>query len=89
MPTVHFTKALERHVTCPSAAVGGATVHEVLDGYFALNPAVRGYVLDEQGALRRHVTVFVGDAQLVDRTTMSDAVAGGDEIYVMQALSGG
>jgi len=32
--------------------VGGTTVREALDLYFEAFPAVRGYVLDERGAVR-------------------------------------
>ena len=52
-------------------------------------PALRGYVLDEQGTLRKHMTVFVDDEQLADRKDLSDAVTATTRIYVMQALSGG
>ena len=61
----------------------------VLEAYFQRHPGVRGYVLDEQGALRHHVVVFVGGAQARDRQGLSDAVADEAEVYVMQALSGG
>ena len=60
-----------------------------LEAYFARHAGVRGYVLDEQGALRRHVVVFVGDEQARDRIGLGDEVSDGSEIYVMQALSGG
>lgn len=89
MATVHFTRALQRHVECPSSNVAGATVHEVLDAYFEQHPAVRGYVLDDRGVLRRHVTIFVQGTQVVDRDNLSDALDTNDEVHVMQALSGG
>ena len=89
MPTVHFTKALERHVDCPVAQVDAKTAREALDAYFAIHPAVRGYVLDERGLLRTHVNVFVDGAQLIDRHGMSDPVGPRGEVYVLQALSGG
>jgi hypothetical protein len=89
MPTVHFTKALERHVECPAAQVEATTAREALDAYFALHPGVRGYVLDERGLLRTHVNVFVDGAQLADREGMSDSVGPRGEVYVLQALSGG
>lgn len=89
MPRIAFTSNLRRHVDCPAAAVHGATVAECLADYFATNPQVRTYVLDDQGRIRRHVAVFVGGEQLRDPATQSDAVADGDEITVMQALSGG
>ena len=66
MPLVAFTRNLRRHVDCPTAEVAGTTVAECLAAYFARYPAVRSYVLDEQGAVRRHVAVFVGNGQLVD-----------------------
>lgn len=86
---MRFTKNLERHVACPSGEHAGGTVREVLDAYFAAHPGVRGYVLDERGVLRKHMNVFVDGEQLADRRHLSDAVAPGTQIYVMQALSGG
>jgi sulfur carrier protein ThiS len=86
---VQFTKAMQRHVEAPAATVPGATVRDALAAYFTERPAVRSYVLDEQGALRKHITVFLNGDQIVDRARMSDAAGDSDEIYVMQALSGG
>lgn len=89
MAQVVFTKNLQRHVPCPSVAEPGATVREVLDAVFAKNPQVRGYVLDEQGALRKHMVIFVNGRQILDRVHLSDAVTPDAEVYIMQALSGG
>jgi hypothetical protein len=86
---VVFTPNLRRHVECPTAAVAGATVREVLDRVFADNPRLRGYVLDDQGVLRRHMIVFVDGNQVSDRDGLSDKVGATSEVYVMQALSGG
>jgi hypothetical protein len=69
--------------------VPGATVIEALEAYFERHPRVRGYVVDEQGALRRHVVVFIDGEQARDRDRLSDPLRDGAEIYVMQALSGG
>jgi len=89
MPTVSFTRALERFLPAPSAAVEGATVGAALAAVFASRPALRGYVLDDQGVLRRHVAVYVNGRVLSDRIGLSDPVGPRDEIYVFQALSGG
>jgi molybdopterin synthase sulfur carrier subunit len=86
---VVFTRNLERHVSCPPTTVDGTTVHEVLSAVFAQNERLRSYVVDEHGALRKHMVIFVDGSQIVDRETLSDAVAADGEIYVMQALSGG
>ena len=56
---------------------------------FAANPRLRGYVLDERGQLRKHVTIFVDDAPIRDRTTLTDAIDPETEVFVLQALSGG
>jgi hypothetical protein len=89
VPSVHFTVNLQRHVDAPTVEVAGDTVRAALEGVFVANPRVRGYVLDDQGALRRHMNVFVDGEMIQDRTTQSDAVGERSEIYVMQALSGG
>lgn len=89
MARVVFTPNIQRHVACPEAQAAGATVREVLDGVFAGNPQARTYVLDDQGGLRRHMTVFVDGTAIRDRTALSDAVGETSTIYVFQALSGG
>ncbi len=89
MPRVTFSGNFRRHLDCPPQEVAGATVREALEASFAQNPRMRGYVLDDQGALRRHVIVFVGGEPVSDRQRLSDAVAPDAEISVLQALSGG
>lgn len=89
MPTVSFTSALQRFMPTPSAQVEGATVAAALAAVFATRPALRGYVLDDQGALRRHVSVYVNGEPVTDRVRLTDAVDPRDEIYVLQALTGG
>ncbi len=89
MPRVAFTRNLQRHVACPPCTVAGATVRESLDAAFALYPLARGYVLDEHGALRHHMAIFVDGEPVTDRRALSDAVPATAEIFVMQALSGG
>lgn len=89
MTSISFTPNLRRHVEVPGARVSGRTVREVLDAYFATNPAVRGYVLDDQGAVRTHVVIFLNGSPVRDRAELSDSINEDDEIFVFQALSGG
>jgi hypothetical protein len=56
---------------------------------FAANPRLRSYVLDDQGRLRHHVVIFIGEQRILDSVGLSDPVGETDEIFVMQALSGG
>jgi hypothetical protein len=89
MPRVSFTPHLQRFLDAPPREVSGGTVGEALAQVFADNPRLRGYVLDEHGAVRHHVTVFVDDRAIHDRTHLSDAVGTETEIFILQALSGG
>lgn len=89
MVRVSFTQNIQRHVACPSVEARGATVREVLDDVFARHAAVRSFVLDDQGGVRRHMIVFLNGRPIRDRERLTDAVPDGAELYVMQALSGG
>ena len=89
MAKVNFTRNLERHLEVPATEAAGATVREVLDAVFERNPPLRGYVLDDQARLRKHVAVFVDGKQVTDRDGLSDPVGPDGEVTVMQALSGG
>ena len=89
MPRISFTANLRRHLECPTEQVPGGTVREALEAVFAGNPRLRGYVLDDQGAVRFHVVVFLDGRPVADRARLSDPVEPASEIHVLQALSGG
>jgi len=89
VPAVSFTPALRRFLRAPETRVEAATVGEALAAVFASQPALRGYVLDDQGAVRRHVAIYVNGRPVSDRTRLSDAVGPHDQIHVFQALTGG
>jgi molybdopterin synthase sulfur carrier subunit len=89
MPKVSFTPNIQRHVQCPDTEAPGTSVCEVLDYIFSRNPTARSYVLDDQGALRKHMTIFVDGETIRDRTKLSDRVAPNSTIHIFQALSGG
>jgi molybdopterin converting factor small subunit len=89
MASVHFTPNLTRHTECPTATLPAVTVAELLERYFERWPAVRGFVLDDQGEVRKHIKVLVDGRNLRDRRRLSDGLAEDSEVYVFQALSGG
>lgn len=89
MAKVHFTTNLRRHVDCPSVEAPGGTLHDVLAQVFAVQQRLGSYVLDEQGALRKHMLVLIDGQRVRDREKLSDPVKPDSEIHVMQALSGG
>jgi molybdopterin converting factor small subunit len=89
MAKVVFTPNVQRHVGCPEAEAAGRTVREVLENVFTANPQARGYVLDDQSGLRKHMTIFLDGQMIRDRARLADAVSETSTIYVFQALSGG
>lgn len=89
MPTVEFAPALTRHVPCPPQRVEGATLRAALDNALLAAPALRSYVLDEQGAVRKHVAVFVNAQMIASRTQLDVALQPQDKVMVIQALTGG
>jgi len=89
MALVRFTENIQRHVACQTRQAAGATVRDVLEAVFAENRQARAYVLDDTGALRRHMMVFVDGELIRDRTNLSDPVKPDAKVDVMQALSGG
>ncbi len=89
MPTIRFTRNIQRHLACPTKEVEGATVRETLESYFREHAGARGYVLDDQGRLRHHMAVFVNGHQITDRDTLADSVPQDAVIDIVQSLSGG
>jgi sulfur-carrier protein len=89
MARIEFTAQLQRFTETPKLDVAAATLREALDAAFAANPRLRGYVLDEQGHVRKHVVVFVDAQRLEDRNDLSHPLRPDSRVYVLQALSGG
>jgi sulfur carrier protein ThiS len=89
MPTVEFAPALTRHVPCPRQELGVGSLADVLDRSFAIAPALRAYVLDEQGAVRKHVAVFVNGEMIPNRNDLTRVLERDDRVHVIQALTGG
>lgn len=90
LPTLRFTAALGRFFPgLGQTDLPGTTVDEVLRHAEARFPGLRRYLLEDQGALRQHVNIFVNGERIRDRDRLSDALNEGDEVFVLQALSGG
>ena len=89
MAEITFTKHLERFLSAPRQRAVGGSVRVVLRNVFEVNPELRGYVLDDQDRLRKHIIVFIDGRMIRDRKGLSDSVEECSQVYVMQALSGG
>lgn len=90
MPTIKFTNALQRFFPALSETeLEAGSLVEVLEQLEARHPGLRNYIVDEQGALRKHVNIFIDGDLIHDRDGLSDSFGERSEIYIMQALSGG
>jgi sulfur-carrier protein len=86
---VCFAPQLQRHVPCPDQSVPEGSLSTVLEAAFYAAPLMRRYVLDDQGAIRKHVAVFIGDQLHRTRDDLSVFIPKGTKIHIIQALSGG
>jgi molybdopterin converting factor small subunit len=71
------------------ALPGPATVADVLDVLRRDHPALERRVRDEQGALRTHVNLFVGDDNVRALGGLATQLRPGTELSILAAISGG
>lgn len=89
MVKVEFASSLRRHVECAPQQVAAGSLRAVLDTALLAAPELGHYVFDDQGNVRKHVAVFVNQALVANREDLSQPIANGDRVLVIQALSGG
>jgi molybdopterin converting factor small subunit len=65
------------------------TVGQALQRLWALHPGVRDRVVTEQGEVRQHVNVFVGNESIRFTGGLETPVQDGVEIWIVPAVSGG
>ena len=90
MAQIKFTANLKRFFPdlC-ECSIDAATVAEIVAAVDRRWRGLGDYIIDEQGALRKHVNIFVGDELLRDKQTLSDRVSRDTRVFIVQALSGG
>jgi molybdopterin synthase sulfur carrier subunit len=89
MAQVHFTSWLRELVPDAPLSADGGTVGEALAALWAQQPQVRGYVVDDQGRLRKHVCIFADGQRLQHAAALTHRINPDSQLYVMQALTGG
>jgi hypothetical protein len=89
MAQIHFTAWLRSVVPDGPVTAGGGTVGEALAALTVERPHVRGYVVDDQGRLRKHVCIFADGVRLPHASALSHPIRPDSQLHVMQALSGG
>lgn len=67
----------------------GSTLSEVLDSLEDNHPGIRSRVLDDAGALRRFVNIYVGDDDVRFIGGLDATVADGAKVSIIPAVAGG
>lgn len=77
---------LRSYTTAGEVEAEGATLAELLATLDRRYPGIRFRVVDEQDRIRPHMRFFVNGEQVF---TLAHALEPGDEVQLVQALSGG
>lgn len=90
MAQVRFTPNLKRFFpNLTPVELPAKSVAELMDRIEEVYPGLRAYLVDEQGSLREHVNVYARGELIWDREALTDYLGPSDEVYILQALSGG
>jgi molybdopterin synthase sulfur carrier subunit len=65
------------------------TLAEALTVLWTLYPGVRDRVVTEQGHVREHINIFIGDENVRYTGGLASRVSSGSEISIVPAVSGG
>lgn len=66
-----------------------ATLAEALSVLWTLYPGVRDRIATEQGQVREHINIFIGDENVRYTGGLASPVSAGSEISIVPAVSGG
>ncbi len=92
MPKVEMTQHLYRffpQLKNQTINVPVGSVAEALSAINLLAPGFTDYVLDDHGALRRHVNLSINSNIIMDKKNLSDRIPEDATVYIFQSLSGG
>ncbi len=92
MVSVEMTNHLYRYFPILEHAkieLEAGSVINLLQQINQLAPGFTQYLLDDSGALRRHVNISINNQVLIDRKKLSDKVPDKAKLYIFQSLTGG
>jgi molybdopterin converting factor small subunit len=86
MPKMILTGSIRQRAGGSAAVdVDGSTARAAIAALEEVHPKLRGWIVDEQGVLRRHVKLFHRGAAV----TLDAPLGPDDQLYVVAAISGG
>ena len=65
------------------------TLADALDALWAICPGLRDRILTEQGQVREHINIFIGEENVRYTGGLTSSVSSGSEISIVPAISGG
>ncbi len=66
-----------------------ATLADALSDLWTLYPGVRDRIVNEQGQVREHINIFIGDENIRYTGGLASPVPAGCQISIVPAVSGG
>jgi len=90
--TFHIPGALREFTAGrPRVAIEGspATLADALHVLWTIYPGVRDRVATEQGQVREHINIFIGDENVRYTGGLASPLSAGSEISIVPAVSGG
>jgi molybdopterin synthase sulfur carrier subunit len=88
--TIHLSAPLRAY--CGGArelSVSAPNVRALLEQLEQRHPSLHNSICDETGKVRRHVNLFVNSSNVRDREGLDTALAAGDVVTILPAVSGG
>jgi sulfur-carrier protein len=88
--TIHLPAVLR--ACCGGArelSLSASSVRSALEQIERSHPALYRSICDETGTVRRHVNLFVNTSHMRDREGLDTALASGDVVTILPAVSGG
>ena len=73
----------------PELSLSAPTVRAALEQLERSHPSLYSSICDETGRVRRHVNLFVNTSHVRDRDGLDTALAPGDVLTILPAVSGG
>ena len=93
MPVTFYIPGVLREFTAGRSRVEIAqsptTLADALSALWALYPGVRDRVMTEQGQVREHINIFIGDEHVRYTGGLASPVSVGAEMSIVPAVSGG
>lgn len=93
MPVTFYIPGPLREFTSGRSAVtleqSPATLAEALSALWKLYPGLRDRILTEQGQMREHINVFIGDEDVRYTGGLTSPISAGSDISIVPAISGG